>query len=356
VSEALAPEDAPIAPRRADATDHVPDPTAVEFDFDPDELPVDAIEVFDEPDSLDSDPGGIAEPAPVHDGSLEPTERRYAPSSAPPPLATPRPTPPPAPQRAQAIPSTPPPVRPREVQHSAGASVTVSLTAMVIVFLCAMLCTMLVVLVPWFTLVSPSLHTMLDRRAAAQAPPPPRIVEVPVPVPVAVPAAEVPREETADEAPEVAAAPAPAPVRAPVAPEPPVRSARSRRAVEPEPEPEPKAAPAPAPAPAAPTPAPAPSVPAAADALSGRFAGTSGGKPIILTLDFRPDGRLSAEVQSGTDAPVNARGSYALTGDRATVAFALPDGSAYAATVDSEQASGRLTRPDGKKSRFKLRR
>ena len=134
---------------------------------------------------------------------------------------------------------------------------------------------------------------------------------------------------------------------------------RAARRAEPTPEP----APEPVPVAAAPKPTPkanpAPAAPAtspAAEALSGRYAGTTSGKPVILAMTFEPQGKLKVVVQNGADAPVTVRGSYAVVGERATVAFAEPDGTSYAATVEDGSMTGRLTRADGKKSRIKLRR
>ncbi len=345
----MSPEDAPVVPRRSfPPPAEVPDPSAVEFDFGPDELPTDAIEILDD-ETVDP-------VAPPDDGSLEPTDRRerdpFLPDG-PPAIGTPRPTPPPAERRAKAPPaglieSTPAPIPRRPPEASPSASVPITLTAMMLVFASATLATMLAVLVPWFLLVSPSLHAQIDARVAAQAPPPPRIVEVPVPVPVAAPAAVEAAEEPEPEPEPVEAAPPPPPR--------PVQRAARRPEPAPEPEPEPVAA-APKPTPKAPPPAPAaPATSPAAEALSGRYAGTTGGKPVILAMTFQPQGRLEVIVQNGADAPVTVRGSYAVVGERATVAFAEPDGTSYAATVEDGSITGRLTRADGKKSRIKLRR
>jgi hypothetical protein len=103
--------------------------------------------------------------------------------------------------------------------------------------------------------------------------------------------------------------------------------------------------------PARPEPAPAPS---AARALDGRYAGTVGGKPLLIDLKFSADGRVVATVQRGAAAAVTATGRYALTGDHATVAFVEPDdgGASYSGMVSVRGASGRIVFATGKTQRF----
>ena len=225
-----------------------------------------------------------------------------------------------------------------------------SILGMLFVFGTSGLSTLAVIVVPWFVLVSPTLHSLHETRMEAQQRPPAQIIEVPVPVPAPAPIA----------APEIASAPEPEPV---VAPAPRVRPAPVYRRPPPVPEPAPvvaAVAPTPAPAPqpvAAPEPPPQPPVPSEARSLTGRMAGSAGNKPLIMDLTFLGGGRVTATVDRGTES-ADVVGTYTMTGGVANVAFAVPgeDGGSYAVRVDGEGAVGRLALASGKSVKFKVRR
>jgi hypothetical protein len=205
-------------------------------------------------------------------------------------------------------------------------------------------------LLPWFVLLSPSLHSAQAARREANAP---RVVEVKVPVPVPV----VERVLIEPEPPAVVVAPLPPapPATRRVEVQPPPKSAP----VEPVPVSVEPSEPAPVPLPVvepAPAPAQAPE-PVAADAvraLSGRYAGTMGGKPLLIDLRFAGDGGFVATVQRGADEPFQASGRYAAAGERVTIAFVEPTdgGASYSGVVTPDGLSGRIALPNGKTQRF----
>ncbi len=232
-----------------------------------------------------------------------------------------------------------------------------SIFSILFVFCTVGVLTFVVIIFPWFVLVSPSLHALHLARLEAQTPPPPQIIEVPVPM-----AAEPPAEE-----PKITQAPEPV--------EPPRRPARQQRRYSPPPKPPPVADPEPEamaeafvarePVPASPqapptTPPPPPEpppAPAAARALSGRMAGTAGGKALIIELTFIGNGQVQVTVERGTGSD-EVVGTFAMTGGVANVAFAVPgdDGGSYAVRVDHEGGSGRIALASGRSVRFKVRR
>ena len=236
VRPSLKPEDAPHPPaRRPTIPDTLPaelppDPTAVDFDFGLEELPLDALEALDVPALADIAAGseavidGSEEGAPPHVeafdlfGAEDATEEGDAPApmqaqdapnadpvteSGPEPAATlpplsSLPTTTPTPEAP-----TFPPVAPRPSAKPPRRS---PLAAVPGVFLASMLTTMLLALVPWFTLLSPRLHEVREAQRlqqeaalAARLPPPPApapVVVVPAPAP---PPVEEPEEEARSE-------------------------------------------------------------------------------------------------------------------------------------------------------------
>lgn len=223
---------------------------------------------------------------------------------------------------------------------------------MCVAFTSAALLTALLVMAPWFAVVSPRLHAVRAARLAEVERPPPQIIEVPKPVPVLVPA------------------PAPEPVAAVVEPPPPPPVARRPRprprprpapVVEPEPEPVAVVEPPPPPPPPAPEPEPPPAppeVPAAAQLLSGRMAGSAGGRTLVLDLDFGAERQLSAWVRRGDAGRVRASGTYVLSDDAAAITLVEPgeQGAAYSGHVTASGADGRILFADGKRTRFKAKR
>ncbi|MEZ4320553.1 MAG: hypothetical protein R3F61_23935 [Myxococcota bacterium] len=225
---------------------------------------------------------------------------------------------------------------------------------MLVAFTAAMVLTFTLIFAPWTFVLSPRLQASRAARLAAQKPPAPQIIEVPVPMPVVV---EVPAPAPEPE-PVVAArprpvrrppptrpAPVPAPIAAPVPT--PVEPEPSVVAVVAEP-PVPKAAPTP----------PPPETPAEAKALEGPLTGTVGGRSAVVRFDFQPAGRLKATIDYGDGEIVKAAGTYAMQGDRATIAAVESgaEGATYAATVDSEGADGRVTLPGGRTKKLKVKR
>jgi len=117
-------------------------------------------------------------------------------------------------------------------------------------------------------------------------------------------------------------------------------------AAQPPPKPEPPPAPEPEPE----------SVPDAAQALTGRYAGTSKGEPIVLDLEFLADSRLRATIRRGTADAMKVTARYSLSGDRATFALVEPvdGGASYSASVSAKGVSGRISHANGKNNRFSL--
>lgn len=292
--------------------------------------------------NADLEPLDPLPPEPVDYGTAEePT------STGPEPRTT-------APQAAQTAPRMAlPRVAPQPVPFMAKVTLYVR---MAVAFLAAMTVTFTLIFLPWTTVLSPRLQAAREARIAATQPPPPQVIEVPMPVPVVV---EVPTP--------VPVAPEPEPPPAPVArTRPTPRPKRTPRPVQPAPAPEPVpvvVAAVPEPTPPAPDPKPAPAppppeTPAAALALEGTYAGSSGGRQVAMTLDFRPEGRVVASLDYGEGEVVQARGTYALQGDRATIALVESggEGASYAAMVDASGADGRVTAPGGRPRKLKVRR
>lgn len=228
-------------------------------------------------------------------------------------------------------------------------------------FTLAVAATVFVTLSAWFLGVSPRLHAALDRReAAARAareaevaalmPPPAPIVAPPV---VAAVVAPVPEPELVAIADPPRLEPRRAEPRPVAVPEPRVEV----REIRPEPKVEPRPEPRPEPRVEAARVEP-PDAPPAAKVLDGRYAGTAGGKPLLLDLAFKGEGRVVATVQRGAAAPITTTGRYTLSGDRATLAFVEPDGdgASYSGMISSKGVSGRIVYATGKTQRFSVSR
>lgn len=267
----------------------------------------------------------------------------------------------------RAAPMAPPTAAPNPAPAAARPRHTSPLWRVPFVFAASMAATTALALLPWFVVLSPRLHDVqaaqrAERQAAAT-----RVVEIPTPVPVVVERVVAPTPEPTEAADaeaeairqrEFALAAAPAPKR------------RVRRTAKP-PSPKPKASPASEPDAAAsadakaepkappPEPTPAPARAAAeARALNGRYGGTSKGEPVLFDLEFLANGSLRATIQRGSGAAVKTKGRYALAGERATIALVEPTegGASYSATVSIKSVSGRISYPSGKNHRFSLAR
>lgn len=321
-------------PTVADVFDQLPpDPGLVHVDLPVADLPMDAI---DEIEALDED-------------DFEALEQDTQ--------EAPRPTPPPPERRPRNSlllepgPLPPPPPRKRDNLH----------LRMISAFVGSMLATLLLTLLPWMVFGSPALQQMRDNAAIARQP---KIVEVPKPVvvekmvPVPVAAEPVPEVEPEP----VAAAPV-------VKPKPVVKPRQPRPRARPTPRPKPvaaapKPAPAPQPAPvepvveAPPPPPPPPKVPEAAKALNGKIRGKAGGDSLYADVILKSKGRAILHVKRGDDPWTTARGTYTLSGDRATLAVVEPgdDGASYSLTLDGAGATGRITYPNGKSKPVKVSR
>jgi hypothetical protein len=222
-----------------------------------------------------------------------------------------------------------------------------SLTArLAIVFLTSFASTTLVVLASWGLLTRD--------RPPAPMPQEVRVVEVErhVPVPVPVPF-------------RVEVAPTPVPVVTP-APRPSQRPRRPRPApvaqapiVEPEPILVESQPPTPVPV-VAPPPPPVAVVPAAAEKLSGTYAGKADGQDVVFQLVFGPEGSVQATIVPQDGSPRRtASGEYKLDGTAATIMLMekdVADPVVYTGTVDGSSADGRMTSGTRSVGRFSVGR